>query len=46
MRRPRRGISPVALSACQLLVASVFLAITLGIVGAPVSPHTPMKSQG
>jgi drug/metabolite transporter (DMT)-like permease len=27
--------SPVALSACQLLVASVFLAITLGIVGAP-----------
>ena len=31
----RRGISPVALSASQLLAASVFLAITLGIVGAP-----------
>jgi drug/metabolite transporter (DMT)-like permease len=31
----RRGISPVALSACQLLVASALLAVALGIVGAP-----------
>jgi drug/metabolite transporter (DMT)-like permease len=31
----RRGISPVALSACQLLVAAVILAIVLGVVGAP-----------
>lgn len=31
----RRGISPVTLSACQLLAASVLLAITLGVTGAP-----------
>lgn len=31
----RRGISPVSLSACQLLAASVLLAITLGVTGAP-----------
>jgi drug/metabolite transporter (DMT)-like permease len=31
----RRGIGPVALSASQLLVASVFLAVGLGIAGAP-----------
>jgi drug/metabolite transporter (DMT)-like permease len=31
----RRGISPVALSAAQLLVASIFLAIALSVVGAP-----------
>jgi drug/metabolite transporter (DMT)-like permease len=31
----RRGISPVALSACQLLAASVFLAVTLSVTGAP-----------
>ena len=32
----RRGIGPVALSACQLLLASGFLAAALGTVGAPV----------
>ncbi len=31
----RRGISPVVLSACQLGVASVWLAIALGLTGAP-----------
>jgi drug/metabolite transporter (DMT)-like permease len=31
----RRGISPVTLSACQLLAASVLLAIMLGLTGAP-----------
>ncbi|HEX3921968.1 MAG TPA: DMT family transporter [Streptosporangiaceae bacterium] len=31
----RRGIGPVALSAGQLLVASVFLAVGLGVAGAP-----------
>jgi drug/metabolite transporter (DMT)-like permease len=31
----RRGISPVTLSACQLLAASILLAITLGVTGAP-----------
>jgi drug/metabolite transporter (DMT)-like permease len=31
----RRGISPVVLSACQLLAASVLLAIALGVTGAP-----------
>ena len=31
----RRGIGPVVLSACQLGAASVLLAITLGITGAP-----------
>ena len=31
----RRGISPVVLSACQLGAASVWLAITLGVTGAP-----------
>lgn len=34
----RRGIGPVALSACQLGAASGLLAITLGVTGAP-SPH-------
>ena len=34
----RRGISPVTLSACQLLAASVMLAIALAFFGAPV-PH-------
>ncbi|MGO9298301.1 MAG: DMT family transporter [Streptosporangiaceae bacterium] len=29
----RRGMSPVTLSACQLLAASAMLAITLGVVG-------------
>ena len=29
----RRGISPVTLSACQLLAASVWLAIALGVTG-------------
>jgi drug/metabolite transporter (DMT)-like permease len=31
----RRGVSPDALSACQLLVASGLLAVALGIIGAP-----------
>jgi drug/metabolite transporter (DMT)-like permease len=31
----RRGISPVTLSACQLLAASGWLAIALGVTGAP-----------
>jgi drug/metabolite transporter (DMT)-like permease len=31
----RRGISPVTLSACQLLAASAWLAIALGVTGAP-----------
>jgi drug/metabolite transporter (DMT)-like permease len=31
----RRGISPVALSACQLLAASVVLAVAVGVAGAP-----------
>jgi drug/metabolite transporter (DMT)-like permease len=31
----QRGISPVTLSACQLLAASVMLAIALGVTGAP-----------
>jgi drug/metabolite transporter (DMT)-like permease len=32
----RRGISPIALSACQLLAAALWLAVALGIAGAPV----------
>lgn len=31
----RRGISPVTLAACQLLAASILLAIALGVSGAP-----------
>jgi drug/metabolite transporter (DMT)-like permease len=31
----RRGINPVALSACQLLAAAALLAIALGVAGAP-----------
>jgi drug/metabolite transporter (DMT)-like permease len=31
----RRGVDPVALSACQLLSASAMLAVALGVVGAP-----------
>ena len=31
----RRGISPVTLSACQLLAASAWLAIALGVTGTP-----------
>jgi len=34
----RRGLSPIALSACQLLAASIMLAIALAIVGAR-APH-------
>ena len=34
----RRGISPVTLSACQLLAASVMLAIALAVVGVQ-TPH-------
>ena len=33
-----RGISPVVLSACQLAAATVMLAITLAVSGAP-APH-------
>jgi uncharacterized membrane protein len=32
----RRGIGPVVLSACQLGAASVWLAVALGVTGAPV----------
>jgi drug/metabolite transporter (DMT)-like permease len=31
----RRGVSPVVLSACQLLAAAVILAVVLGVVGTP-----------
>lgn len=31
----RRGISPVTLSACQLLTGSAWLAVALGVTGAP-----------
>jgi drug/metabolite transporter (DMT)-like permease len=34
----RRGISPVTLSACQLLAAAVMLALALAVTGAP-TPH-------
>jgi drug/metabolite transporter (DMT)-like permease len=34
----RRGLSPITLSACQLLIAAVMLAIALGVSGAP-APH-------
>jgi drug/metabolite transporter (DMT)-like permease len=34
----RRGLSPITLSACQLLAAAIMLAIALAIVGAP-APH-------
>ena len=34
----RRGLSPIALSACQLLVAAVMLAIALAVTGAR-TPH-------
>lgn len=30
-----RGISPITLSACQLLAAALMLALTLGVAGAP-----------
>jgi len=39
----RRGIGPVVLSACQLLAASVMLAIALAVVGAP-APHVTAES--
>ena len=32
----RRGMSPITLSACQLLVAAALLAIVLGVSGAGV----------
>ncbi len=31
----RRGISPITLSACQLLAATLLLALALGVTGAP-----------
>jgi drug/metabolite transporter (DMT)-like permease len=39
----RRGIGSVVLSACQLLAASIMLAIALTIVGAP-APHMTSQS--
>ncbi len=39
----RRGMSPIVLSACQLLAASVLLAIALGVAGAP-APHFTVVS--
>jgi drug/metabolite transporter (DMT)-like permease len=37
----RRGISPVVLSACQLGAASIWLAIALGVTGAPAPRLDP-----
>jgi len=34
----RRGISPIALSACQLLAAALWLALVLAVTGVP-APH-------
>lgn len=42
----RRGLSPVTLSACQLLVASIMLAVTLAIVGAQVPHFTAVSVAG
>jgi drug/metabolite transporter (DMT)-like permease len=39
----RRGIGPVVLSACQLLLASVQLAIVLALAGAP-TPHVTAEN--
>ena len=39
----RRGISPVTLSACQLLAASVMLAIALAVVGVRTPHFTAMS---
>ena len=38
-----RDLSPVTLSACQLLVASLMLAIALGVTGAK-APHATAES--
>jgi drug/metabolite transporter (DMT)-like permease len=42
----RRGLSPVTLSACQLLVASIMLAVTLAIVGAQAPHFTAVSVAG
>jgi drug/metabolite transporter (DMT)-like permease len=39
----RRGLSPITLSACQLLAAAVMLAIALVVAGAP-APHASAAS--
>jgi drug/metabolite transporter (DMT)-like permease len=39
----RRGLSAILLSACQLLAASVMLAIALAVSGAP-APHVTPES--
>jgi drug/metabolite transporter (DMT)-like permease len=42
----RRGLSPVTLSACQLLIASIMLAVTLAIVGAQAPHFTAVSVAG
>src|ERR1022692_75504 len=42
----RRGLSPVTLSACQLLVASIMLAVTLAIAGAQAPHFTAVSVAG
>lgn len=42
----RRGLSPVTLSACQLLVASIMLAVTLAIAGARAPHFTAVSVAG
>jgi len=42
----RRGISPITLSACQLLAASILLAIALGVSGAPVPQPSVVSIAG
>jgi drug/metabolite transporter (DMT)-like permease len=39
----RREIGPVVLSACQLLIASVMLAIAVAVTGVP-TPHVIAES--
>ena len=39
----RRGLSPIALSACQLFAAAIMLAIALAVAGAP-APHASAAS--
>jgi drug/metabolite transporter (DMT)-like permease len=39
----RRGLSPIALSACQLTVAAAWLAVALPVAGAP-APHVTAAS--
>jgi drug/metabolite transporter (DMT)-like permease len=39
----RRGLSAIVLSACQLLAASVMLAVALAVAGTP-APHVTIES--